>query len=219
MTVMKMYMSLFLSLFLAHISAQTVGNIHFLFDEYQQARVYQSNGRYSNELVNFCFEDNKLYFVDSKDGKKKVVSEDLMIVSFWIGDRVFIPITYGLKEILHDNGFRLFLHYNTKRQSTKSNLLYGGDNSVASVNTYTDFRGTGLYNFRSMSSEISKIYPSYSLLVKNGRERVFANSKSFLKAIPASKRKAISEYIASKQIDFEQPEMVLKLCIYVFNNE
>ena len=216
---MKMILPIMALIFAYQVYGQQDDRKDFLFDEYKHARVFQRNGGYSIEHVNFNFEVNKLYFIDKQDGAVKVVSDELMIVSFWVGERVFIPSADGLKEQLHDNGFRLFLHYNIKRKEKKSDLLYGGDNSVASVNTYNDFRGTGYYNFRNSASEISKVYPSYSLLTEKGKEKIFVESKSFLRIFPANKRKVISEYIASERIDFEQPEMVLKLCMHVFKNE
>lgn len=219
MSGIRLKITILLSAFVVLVFAQSAHNAQFLFDEYQQARVYQSNGRYSNELVNFSFDENKLYFIDQKDGMQKMVSENLDIVSFWVDDRVFIPTAKGLKEILHDNGFRLFLHYNIKRQSTKSELLYGGNNAVASVSTYTDFRGAGLYNFRTMGSEISKIYPSYSLIIANGKESFFVDKKSYVRLFSGNKRKTVDAYISAEAIDFEQPEMVMELCLKTINNE
>jgi hypothetical protein len=219
MSGIRLKITILLSVFVVHVFAQSAHNAHFLFDEYQQSRVYQSNGRYSNELVNFSFEDNKLYFVDQKDGMQKVVSESLNIVSFWVDDRVFIPSAKGLKEILHDNGFRLYLYYNIRRQSSKNELLYGGNNAVAAVSTYSDFRGSGLYNFRNMGSEISNIYPSYSVIIANANERFFVDRKSFVRIFSSKKRKAVDEYLSRETVNFEQPEMVLELCKQMFNND
>ena len=186
----------------------------FLFSEFQDAQIYIA-GVYSDEKVNYNVLDKQLYYVDKRDGLVRIVDNMSLIKIIKMDNRNFIPVSSGgLHEALPTTP-SIFIEYLPKVKRKGQPVGYGGTSELTSTNAAPYLGREGYILPEKQDIEATSLYNCY-WIEKNGKKKKFANFKQFLKIYPENKT-ILDEYIKMNNIDFNDKEEIVKLCLYAEN--
>ena len=198
------------------ISAQQPKS-EFLFPDFKLAKVYFTNGRQSDEKVNYHLLSDKIRFIDKADNQIKEVSDPQIIKSIIIGERVFIPNPdgEGWLEVLSDKPV-VEVQYFVKAKPKAKEAGYGGTSELTSTSTYSEYSDGGTMT-RLKETEMEVVdYYNYYWIVKDGKRKLFKSLVQFVKLYPKQKEQ-LNQYIQDNAINFEDVKAIVKLCIYAEN--
>lgn len=183
----------------------------FLFEEYQDAIIHFKGGLRSAEKVNFNLIDNHLYFIDSNDGYEKIVTETGNIGIIKVGDRNFIKEKDGFLEVMPVTP-PIYVQYRVRGKRKAPETGYGGRSETAAVTSYSEYRDGSYYRLKEAEIEVTSRSHCY-WIERKGQKKKFADFKQFLKLYSTHKN-VLEEYIRSNQIDFEDVQAIVNLCLY-----
>ena len=188
-------------------------DLGFLFDIYKDGTIHFKGNTHSPEKINYNLIDNKLYFVDKKDGQIKIVSDISRILYIKVEDRSFLFYKDGLKEVVSTTPL-IYVQYNVKSQKKASKVGYGGTSQLSSTTNYAVLRDGGAESvLKEDEREITDHY-NYYWIEKDNKKKRFANFKDFVKIYPKQKASDIEKYIQQNNIEFEDIEAIVELCKY-----
>jgi len=191
-------------------------NSPYLFDDFESAKVYFSNGRQSDEKVNYHLLSNKIRFIDHKDQQIKEVSDTKIIDSIKIANRVFIPnADEGWIEIISTSPL-IQVQYFVKPKTKGQVAAYGGSSELTSTKSYSEMRDNGtISQLKEQEFEVASYY-NYYWIMKDGKRKQFKSLAQFLKLYPKQKD-TLNQYIQDNHINFEDTRAIVKLCLYAEN--
>jgi hypothetical protein len=200
-------------LWILAISAIGQGNRNsFLFKKYQPAKVYLTNGLYTEEQVNFNLLENQLYFVDKRDGQMKIIDKSILVDSIRVGARKFLfDPKNGVREQISNNPL-VYVRYNSKKKMKGVPAGYGGTSETAKVTSYSELRSDGTEILKDLEFVVIEIDPIY-WVVKDGKEKKFIDVETFIKIYPGKKDK-LDQYNKDKHVNFKNTADVVALCLY-----
>ena len=182
----------------------------FLFRESQDAKVYFLDGSFSNEKINYNVRGNELYFIDKSDGFEKIVSSTEKIRVIKVDNRNFILVKGHLQEVLPTTP-PIYVEYLAKIQTKAQNAGYGSTSQTSSITSYS-IGQQGL--LAPEAKEIEAMGFNYNFWIeKNGSKKQFSNFRQFLK-IYSKHKNVLDEYIKSNNIEFNNIEGIVNLCLY-----
>lgn len=184
---------------------------HFLLEKFEEGEVYHKGGAFSKEKLNYNIVTGKFCFL-SEDGMSTKILDVDKVYLIKIGDRTFYPENDKGIEILSTDP-AIYVQYNANVQAGKVKGPYGMNTEAASIDHYSGFSGDGQHSVVEVNKgEISKLYNVY-WIERNGQKKTFKSFKQFMKIYP--KHKGILEnYIQENKINFEDVDMIRKLCFY-----
>jgi len=184
----------------------------YLFDDFEAATVYFTNGKQSEEKVNYHLPSNKIRFIDRKDNEIKEVSDTQMLDRIVVGKRVFIPNPdgEGWIEILSEKPV-VQVQYFVKTKPKGKQAGFGGTSELTRTSTYQYKDGGALVMKDPEMEEIGSY--SYYWIVKDGKRKQFKSFPQFVKLYPKQKVQ-LNQYIQDNHVNFEDAEAIVKLCIY-----
>ena len=184
----------------------------FLFSEFKEAQVYIA-GTYSNEKVNYNVLDKQLYYVDQRDGLVRIVDDMSRIKIIRVDNRNFIPVSSGgIQEALPTTP-SIFVEYLPRVKRKAQQVAYGGTSEITSTTPSTYMLARDGFILPEKSDlEATSVYNCY-WIEKNGKKKKFANFKQLMKIYPANKT-ILDEYIEKNNVDFNNKEEIVKLCLY-----
>jgi len=183
----------------------------FLFTEYQDAQVYVA-GTFSNEKVNYNVMDKQLYYIDQRDGLVRIVDNMSRIRIIKMDNRNFIPVpSGGLQEALPTTP-PIFVEYLPKVKRKGQQVGYGGTSELTSTNASHYLGREGYILPEKQDIVATSLYNCY-WIEKNGKKKKFANFKQFVKIYPENKA-ILDEYIKMNNVEFNNSEEIVKLCLY-----
>jgi hypothetical protein len=197
------------------IKAQTADSA-YLFADFEPAEVYFSNGKQSDEKVNYHLLSNKIRFIDKKDKQIKEVSDTKALDSIVVGKRVFIPNPddEGWIEIVSAKPV-VQVQYFVKTKTTRI-AAYGGTSELSNTKTYGKWREKGtIAQLKEPEPEVAGYY-NYYWIVKEGKRKQFKSFAQFVKLYPKQKE-TLNRYIQDNRINFEDVEAIIQLCLYAEN--
>jgi len=183
----------------------------FLFNEFKEASIYFSYNSISVEKVNYNVREKVLYFFDREDSVIKVASNTEQIKLIKVDNRNFILVKGALQEVLPTTP-PIYVEYVIKVQTKAKDVGYGTKSQTASATSYT-IVGQGGYlmpDFQKM--EIKGFYNHY-WIERNGDKKKFTSFKQLLKLYPKHK-KILEGSIKDSNIDFNDVEAIVNLCLY-----
>ena len=191
-------------------------NSPYLFNDFENAKVYFSNGQQSDEKVNYHLLSNKIRFIDRKDQQIKEVSDTKIIDSIKIGDRIFIPnANESWMEILSATPL-IQVQYLVNTKTKGQVAAYGGTSELSNTKSYIAKKGNeNISILKDMEFEVASYY-NYYWIMKDGKRKQFKSFAQFLKLYPKQKD-ALNQYIQNNHINFEDTEAIVKLCLYAEN--
>ncbi|MDR0231774.1 MAG: hypothetical protein LBI82_06610 [Dysgonamonadaceae bacterium] len=184
----------------------------YLFDDFEDATVYFTNGNQSEEKVNYHLTSNKIRFIDKKDNEIKEVSDTQMLDSIVVGKRVFIPNSgnKGWFEILSAKPV-VQVQYFVKMKPKGKQAGFGGTSELTGTSTY-QYRDGGALVLKDPEMEEAGYY-NYYWIVKDGKRKQFKSLAQFVKLYPKQKAQ-LNQYIQDNHVNFEDIEAIVKLCLY-----
>jgi hypothetical protein len=188
----------------------------FLFEKYQDGRIYYKDGRQFSALLNYDVYKRRFLFVDVNDGNNiKEFAEPQMVSLVKIGERTFMHNPRDIKEILQTQPL-LLVEYRTTLKEKGRNAGYGGRSSTASISNYSGIQSEGgifhKFDVEDVYVVSTNIKKTYYIEVDKKKKR-FSTRKDFLK-IYSKQQEAINNYIRDNDIDFGSIEQVIQLCNY-----
>lgn len=184
----------------------------FLFEDYADATIYFKGGLASEEKVNYNLLNNTLYFIDKQDGEIKSVSGIENLISVRVGGRTFLVEKDGLTEVLPTKPV-IYVQYKAKGRTKAATAAYGGTSETSSTKSYSELRDGGSHaRLKDLEFEISNLY-NYYWIEKEEKKKKFTNFKQFLKIYPNHKN-ILESYIKEQNIDFEDVDAIVNLCLY-----
>ena len=188
-------------------------NSPYLFSDFMSAKVYFSNGRQSDEKVNYHLLSNKIRFIDRKDQQIKEVSDPQIIDSIKIGNRTFIPNPdEGWIEILSTAPL-IQVQYLVNTKTKGQIAAYGGTSELSNTKSYSAKKDNeNISIVKDVEFEVSSYYNYYWITI-DGKRKQFKSFAQFLKFFPKQKD-TLNQYIQDNHISFEDTEAIVKLCLY-----
>ena len=206
----KIYLLLVFNIgFVLTVMSQQKGS-DFLFKEYQEAELYFPNGSFSSEKINYNVIERELYYIDRNDGDEKIVlnAENIRVIK--IDKRNFILVKRRLREVLPTTP-SIYIEYLPKVQNKAQNAGYGSTSQTSSISSYS-MGQQGVLIPIGKESETTGFNNCY-WIEKNGDKKKFINFKQFLKIYPKH-NKVLYGHIKTSDIDFNNIEEIVNLCLY-----
>jgi hypothetical protein len=184
----------------------------FLFREYLPSIVYLSNGKYTEERINFNLLDDQLYFIDKGDGQVRIINKLIAIDSIKIGARKFLlDNKNGVRELVCMNPV-VYVKYKPRRRIKPSTAGFGGTSETSSVTSYSQLRSDGTQILKNPEFVVTEIDPIY-WVVRGGEEKKFSDIESLIKIYPERKDK-VEQYNKDKNVNMKNIADVTALCHY-----
>ena len=187
----------------------------FLFREFKDAKIYIASS-YTEAKVNYNVMDKQLYYLDTKDRTVKIVDNMMRIQIVKFDNRNFIPVpSGGLQEVLPTTP-PIYIEYFPKVKRKGQQVGYGGTSELTSSTSPNYLFGRNGYILPDKQElEVTRVTNCY-WIEKNGKKKKFANFKQLVKIYPGNKT-VLDEYIKTNNVDFNNAEEIVNLCLYAEN--
>lgn len=184
----------------------------FLFEEFQDAVVFFKDKTRSQEKINYDLISEEFWFVENGTGQLLAIANSDNIAVIKIGDRNFIVKDKVGVEVLNTTPV-IHVQYRAKTRPEAAQGAYGMKSETTAISSYSSMYSSG----KRVDLEGRKIIAAnrfniYWVDVK-GKMKKFMNEKQFLK-IYKNHDKELEKYIKTNNIDFEDLEQVIQLCVY-----
>ena len=199
---------LFLHLGLIGILAQE--STGYYFKDFTHGRVILKNKQFARGKFNYDFRNKQMHFLN---GNTDMIVENLQDIDTIIIDKTrFIPYEGRFVEVMKEGKTALLIEkeVNTREHGKVGAMGMATHGSVQAIDVNARFQrvnGENNMDLTIYKDEIKNIY--YILIKKNWKS--FRNQATFLKLFPKKQQESIKETIKTLDVDFDNPEDVLKL--------
>ena len=199
---------LFLHLGLIGILAQE--STGYYFKDFTHGRVILKNKQFARGKFNYDFRNKQMHFLN---GNTDMIVENLQDIDTIIIDKThFIPYEGRFVEVMKEGKTALLIEkeVNTRERGKVGAMGMATHGSVQAIDVNARFQrvnGENNMDLTIYKDEIKNIY--YILIKRNWKS--FRNQATFLKLFPKKQQESIKETIKTLDVDFDNPEDVLKL--------
>ena len=199
---------LFLHLGLIGILAQE--STGYYFKDFTHGRVILKNKQFARGKFNYDFRNKQMHFLN---GNTDMIVENLQDIDTIIIDKTrFIPYEGRFVEVMKEGKTALLIEkeVNTRERGKVGAMGMVTHGSVQAIDVNARFQrvnGENKMDLTIYKDEIKNIY--YILIKRNWKS--FRNQATFLKLFPKKQQESIKETIKTLDVDFDNPEDVLKL--------
>ncbi len=182
----------------------------YYFKEFIPGKVILKNKQFARGKFNYDFKNKQMHFLN---GNTDMIVENLQDIDTIIIDKTrFIPYEGRFVEVMKEGKTVLLIEkeVNTRERGKVGAMGMATHGSVQAIDVNARFQrvnGENNMDLTIYKNEIKNIY--YILIKKNWKS--FRNQVTFLKLFPKKQQESIKETIKKLDVDFDNPEDVLKL--------
>ena len=182
----------------------------YYFKEFIPGKVILKNKQFARGKFNYDFKNKQIHFLN---GNTDMIVENLQDIDTIIIDKTrFIPYEGRFVEVMKEGKTVLLIEkeVNTRERGKVGAMGMATHGSVQAIDVNARFQrvnGENNMDLTIYKDEIKNIY--YILIKKNWKS--FRNQVTFLKLFPKKQQESIKETIKKLDVDFDNPEDVLKL--------
>ena len=182
----------------------------YYFKEFIPGKVILKNKQFARGKFNYDFKNKQMHFLN---GNTDMIVENLQDIDTIIIDKTrFIPYEGHFVEVMKEGKTVLLIEkeVNTRERGKVGAMGMATHGSVQAIDVNARFQrvnGENNMDLTIYKDEIKNIY--YILIKKNWKS--FRNQATFLKLFPKKQQESIKETIKKLDVDFDNPEDVLKL--------
>ena len=203
-----LFLTILLSLNFSFISAQESNG--YYFKDFTNGQVLLKNKQFARGKFNYDFRNKQIHFLN---GNTDMIVENLQDIDTIIIDKTrFIPYEGHFVEVMKERKTALLIEkeVNTRERGKVGAMGMPTHGSVQAIDVNARFQrvnGENNMDLTIYKDEIKNIY--YILIKRNWKS--FRNQATFLKLFPKKQQESIKETIKTLDVDFDNPEDVLKL--------
>ena len=182
----------------------------YYFKEFIPGKVILKNKQFARGKFNYDFRNKQMHFLN---GNTDMIVENLQDIDTIIIDKTrFIPYEGRFVEVMKEGKTALLIEkeVNTRERGKVGAMGMATHGSVQAIDVNARFQrvnGENNMDLTIYKDEIKNIY--YILIKRNWKS--FRNQATFLKLFPKKQQESIKETIKKLDVDFDNPEDVLKL--------
>ena len=182
----------------------------YYFKEFIPGKVILKNKQFARGKFNYDFKNKQMHFLN---GNTDMIVENLQDIDTIIIDKTrFIPYEGHFVEVMKEGKTVLLIEkeVNTRERGKVGAMGMATHGSVQAIDVNARFQrvnGENNMDLTIYKDEIKNIY--YILIKRNWKS--FRNQATFLKLFPKKQQESIKETIKKLDVDFDNPEDVLKL--------
>ena len=182
----------------------------YYFKEFIPGKVILKNKQFARGKFNYDFKNKQMHFLN---GNTDMIVDNLQDIDTIIIDKTrFIPYEGRFVEVMKEGKTALLIEkeVNTRERGKVGAMGVATHGSVQAIDVNARFQrvnGENNMDLTIYKDEIKNIY--YILIKKNWKS--FRNQTTFLKLFPKKQQESIKETIKTLDVDFDNPEDVLKL--------
>ena len=182
----------------------------YYFKEFIPGKVILKNKQFARGKFNYDYRNKQIHFLN---GNTDMIVENLQDIDTIIIDKTrFIPYEGRFVEVMKEGKTALLIEkeVNTRERGKVGAMGMATHGSVQAIDVNARFQrvnGENNMDLTIYKDEIKNIY--YILIKKNWKS--FRNQVTFLKLFPKKQQESIKETIKKLDVDFDNPEDVLKL--------
>ena len=182
----------------------------YYFKGFIPGKVILKNKQFARGKFNYDFRNKQMHFLN---GNTDMIVENLQDIDTIIIDKTrFIPYEGRFVEVMKEGKTALLIEkeVNTRERGKVGAMGMATHGSVQAIDVNARFQrvnGENNMDLTIYKDEIKNIY--YILIKRNWKS--FRNQATFLKLFPKKQQESIKETIKTLDVDFDNPEDVLKL--------
>ena len=182
----------------------------YYFKEFIPGKVILKNKQFARGKFNYDFRNKQMHFLN---GNTDMIVENLQDIDTIIIDKThFIPYEGRFVEVMKEGKTALLIEkeVNTRERGKGGAMGMATHGSVQAIDVNARFQrvnGENNMDLTIYKDEIKNIY--YILIKRNWKS--FREQATFLKLFPKKQQESIKETIKTLDVDFDNPEDVLKL--------
>ena len=182
----------------------------YYFKNFSNGQVLLKNKQFARGKFNYDFKNKQMHFLN---GNTDMIVENLQDIDTIIIDKTrFIPYEGRFVEVMKEGKTALLIEkeVNTRERGKVGAMGMATHGSVQAIDVNARFQrvnGENNMDLTIYKDEIKNIY--YILIKRNWKS--FRNQATFLKLFPKKQQESIKETIKTLDVDFDNPEDVLKL--------
>ena len=182
----------------------------YYFKEFIPGKVILKNKQFARGKFNYDNKNKQIHFLN---GNTDMIVENLQDIDTIINDKTrFIPNDGRFVEVMKEGKTTLLIEkeVNTRERGKVGAMGMATHGSVQAIDVNARFQrvnGENNMDLTIYKDEIKNIY--YILIKRNWKS--FRNQATFLKLFPKKQQEIIKETIKKLDVDFDNPEDVLKL--------
>ena len=182
----------------------------YYFKEFTNGQVLLKNKQFARGKFNYDFVNHQMHFLN---GNTDMIVENLQDIDTIIIDKTrFIPCEGRFMEVMKGKNSVVLIEkeVNTREEGKVGAMGVATHGSVQAIDVNARFQRVNGENNTNLTIYKDEIKNIYFIYVK--REwKSFRNQVTFLKLFPKKQQEGIKEIIKETEVDFTNPEDVLKL--------
>ena len=208
MNIAKTFITILLLAVTIFVNAQVLNG--YYFKDFTNGQVLLKNKQFARGKFNYDFRNKQIHFLN---GNTDMIVENLQDIDTIIIDKTrFIPYEGRFVEVMKEGKTALLIEkeVNTRERGKVGAMGVATHGSVQAIDVNARFQrvnGENNMDLTIYKDEIKNIY--YILIKRNWKS--FRNQATFLKLFPKKQQESIKETIKTLDVDFDNPEDVLKL--------
>ena len=182
----------------------------FYFKDFTSGQVILKNKQFARGKFNYDFVNHQMHFLN---GNTDMIVENLEDIDTVIIDKVrFIPFEGRFLEVMKGQKSVILLEkeIKTRERGKVGAMGLATQGSVQAIDVNARFQRVNGENKMDLTIYKDEIEHKYYIYIKR-KWHSFRNQATFLKLFHKKQQNQLKEQIKSEDIDFEQPEDVLKL--------
>ena len=199
--------SIFLTVCVLSFAQESNG---YYFKDFTNGQVLLKNKQFARGKFNYDFVNKQIHFLN---GNTDMIVENLQDIDTIIIDKIrFIPHDGHFVEVMKEGKTVLLIEkeVNTREHGKVGAMGVATHGSVQSIDVNARFQRVNGENNMDLTIYKDEIKNIYYILVKRDWKS-FRNQATFLKLFPKKQQESIKEVIKTTEVDFNNPEDVLKL--------
>jgi hypothetical protein len=190
-------------------------SFQYVFPVFTEGNVVYKNGKTIPGVLNYNILLGEMQFVDPDTQRVLSIVDLHEVTMVKVGKRFFVPFTgKEFLEILSAGTVQLAARYKGNRLSHGRQTPYGNSTPSARSSDMTAVDAGGYMSSLEAKENIRITVDTYYYIVGDKKQTLFTGSKSFLKAFPKEKSKAILQFIQQNNINFNNRNDLLVLMSY-----
>ena len=208
MNIAKTFITILLLAVTIFVNAQVLNG--YYFKDFTNGQVLLKNKQFARGKFNYDFRNKQIHFLN---GNTDMIVENLQDIDTIIIDKTrFIPYEGRFVEVMKEGKTALLIEkeVNTRERGKVGAMGMATHGSVQAIDVNARFQrvnGENNMDVTIYKDEIKNIY--YIFIKRNWKS--FRNQATFLKLFPKKQQESIKETIKTLDVDFDNPEDVLKL--------
>ena len=182
----------------------------YYFKDFTNGQVFLKNKQFARGKFNYDFRNKQMHFLN---GNTDMIVKNLQDIDTIIIDKTrFIPYEGRFVEVMREGKAVILLEkeINTRERGKVGAMGVATHGSVQAIDVNARFQrvnGENNMDLTIYKDEIKNIY--YIFIKKDWKS--FRNQATFLKLFPKKQQESIKKMIKATDVDFANPEDVLKL--------